>query len=345
MNKYVKFLIENYATVVNSMMKCSHHFSDNALSPYHLEGDIWSHTLMVAKLAELLGTDKNVHLAALLHDIGKPESLLIDIEKCKNSFYGHSGISFWRSIEILNKLELSKEDKIEILSLIALHLDFMNIKNNEGRLRHKFKNNQELLRKLARLYYCDSNGRFSEDEHATREEINTILNTRVINEDVQNKPHQLVLLCGLPCSGKSTFIKNCGVLEYSDASIISRDDILMELSNTDDYQKAWKSADQEKVNLVLEERFIKAVHQRKDVIVDMTNMSRKSRNKFTCRVPKKEYGSKCILFATGLDEITRRNIKRREETNKFIPKEVYLNMERSFTLPMQDEFSEIEWRF
>ena len=342
MKEYIKFLYTNYPDIVEDMRECSHHYSITNLSSYHLEGDVFSHTLMVAKLSELLGTHKNVQLAALLHDIGKPDTREVDHDKKKTMFYGHAGVSFWKSIEILNKLKCSDKDKIEILSLISLHLDFMNIKNNEGRIRHKFKNNQELLIKLAKLYYCDSNGRYSDDEHATREEINTIINTRVINEGSDKRGSTLTLLCGLPCSGKSTYIKESAT---RNDVILNRDSIVIEVAGTDNFNDAWAKVDQEKVNLLLEERFIKAVHERKNIIVDMTNMSRKRRNKFTCRVPQKDYNKKCIIFATELSEIKRRNIKRNEETNKLIPNKVYSDMMRGFSLPMYDDFDNIDWRF
>lgn len=360
MKNYIKFLYENYPILVEDMQHSRHNFIDEEdfkYNKYHMEDSVWAHTCMVAKLGELLldSEDENVKIACLLHDIGKPDTNEFDFEKRKKTFYGHAGVSFWKSIEILNRLipefskempSIQREDKIEILSLIALHLDFMNIKDNPTKIKHRFKNNEDLLRRLAKLYYCDSNGRFAEDEYATRAEIIKLGNTTVLEDKIgiDNNDPTLTLLCGLPCSGKSTYVNDSNILIKEKNIIISRDDILMNEAGTTDYQKAWSTVDHEKVNLILEETFIKAVHERKNIIIDMTNMSRKSRNKFTCRVPN-IYNKKCVIFATGLDVIEERNIRRNQQVKKFIPKEVFLNMQKSFTLPMYDEFDIIDWRF
>ena len=53
----------------------------------------------------------------------------------------------------------------------------------------------------------------------------------------------VIILVGVPLSGKSTLIKSL-LIENSDISIISRDDILMSLYDGNDYNLAWKSVNQ-----------------------------------------------------------------------------------------------------
>jgi tRNA uridine 5-carbamoylmethylation protein Kti12 len=77
---------------------------------------------------------------------------------------------------------------------------------------------------------------------------------------------------------------------------------------------------------------------RENIIVDMTNVSKKSRKKFLGQIPNKEYHKKAIVFITGLDEISKRNANR---PNKYIPDEVYLKMMTGFSYPTYDEFDEI----
>ena len=352
MINYVKYLCNNYPQLVEDMKNSKHSYK-GSYNKYHMEDSVWSHTSMVSKLGELILEPEyeNVKIACLLHDIGKPESREEDHEKGKTTFYGHAGVSFWKSIDILNKMlpeissespSIRREDKIEILSLIALHLSFMDIKDNPTKIRHKFKNNQDLLWKLAKLYYCDSNGRFSyEEDYATRKEILDIGNINVIEDTPDSKYKSITLFCGLPCSGKSTLINK---IKTHNTTVISRDNLLLLEANTDDYQKAWETVDHNKINTLLEESFIRAVHKRKDIIIDMTNMSKKARNKFTSRVPG-EYTKKCVIMATGLEEIKRRNYIRSNENKKHIPNEVLLNMQKSFSLPMYDEFDIIDFVF
>ena len=161
---------------------------------------------------------------------------------------------------------------------------------------------------------------------------------------IEDKNKEIILLCGLPNCGKSTYIRNNN-LDKSH-TIISRDSILLELADTNDYQEAWVKVDHKKVDLLLEEKFIGAVNRKEDIIIDMTNVSSKSRNKFINRVPKKLYSKKCIIFATELSEIKRRNIERSKKDNKFIPEEVILKMMKSFTLPLiGDGFDHVMWEF
>ncbi len=36
----------------------NHNLDDKEINPYHIEGDCWSHTMMVCKIAELKGYDR-----------------------------------------------------------------------------------------------------------------------------------------------------------------------------------------------------------------------------------------------------------------------------------------------
>lgn len=70
MNKLVKDFQLKYPKLCKAMQECSHHYSDTELNPFHLEGDVWSHTMMSCNQA--VNQNKNTQIAALLHDIGKP---------------------------------------------------------------------------------------------------------------------------------------------------------------------------------------------------------------------------------------------------------------------------------
>ena len=46
-----KFQLD-YPELVKLMKESNHHFSEGNLNPYHLEGDIWCHTMMVCLMAK-----------------------------------------------------------------------------------------------------------------------------------------------------------------------------------------------------------------------------------------------------------------------------------------------------
>lgn len=85
-------------------------------NPYHNK-DVWEHTLIaVSKVPE----DFNLRFAALLHDVGKTQTLTTD-EQGIDHFYGHTQASVRIGADVLARLEISKKDAKEILSFIALH--------------------------------------------------------------------------------------------------------------------------------------------------------------------------------------------------------------------------------
>ena len=82
----VKWFQLNFPELTKDMHDCSHHYDAENLNPFHLESDIFTHTMMVYKTAELLSNDNDlVKWSTLLHDTGKPLSkeILDDILKFK----------------------------------------------------------------------------------------------------------------------------------------------------------------------------------------------------------------------------------------------------------------------
>lgn len=82
---------------------------------HHL--DVLMHTLTAVRVAE---PDLTVRLAALLHDIGKPQCFSLD-EKGEGHFYGHAGISESMAREILNRLRFEKKTVGDVCLLIRYH--------------------------------------------------------------------------------------------------------------------------------------------------------------------------------------------------------------------------------
>ncbi len=354
MNKYIEFLCNKYPNLVAKMKKSEHAFIEYgdviSHNPYHLEGSIWSHTLMVCKVAELYNMSENVKIACLLHDIGKIYARQ-QTDKRKVAFYGHAGYSFFMAIEILNKISkelhyLSKEDKIEILSLIALHSEFLELRDKEDKIKQVFRNNKDLYHKALDVFFCDSNGRYFSTDTDKISLTQGMLN-EYKNIDVEKieygfpllKDRRMTILCGLPCSGKSTTAQRYKDIGFT---IISRDDIVMELSGKEKYDEAWKIVDQNKVDKIEQQRFSQAIKENKNIVIDKTNLSRKNRRKYISALPD-NYIVDCLIFATPYDEIMERNTQREGKT---IPKSVYFDMMKSFCLPLKSEgINEIGFTF
>ena len=112
-----------YPELVRKMRECSHHYDSQTLNPYHFEGDIWTHTLLVHLLAVRNYPDNIVlHLATLLHDVGKPVTFT-NVDRIR--FTSHETVGADMAEAICQRLAFSNEDTQRIVSLVKGHMRFM----------------------------------------------------------------------------------------------------------------------------------------------------------------------------------------------------------------------------
>lgn len=359
----ISWFCNNFPEMVSEMKSTEHSAKVESPNPYHLEGSIWTHTMMVLKQSKTFNSPKEVIVACLLHDIGKPlalEDIASDNSEeisSKRHFKGHEGLSYFLAIDILNKmLEQNIIDKIEfnsILRMISLHGTLYNYMKDG-----KSKNEKDFVQKsfnyveymnLVELTKCDSTGRFylSSDKNSAYK-----LGSEIYNADtyVNNYKHRrnkdtslntLELLVGLPGSGKSTYRA-----KYKEASIICRDDTLLKYANDKGiegtYSEVWKSLtedDHKEIDSLLLKNFNKLVKsETPHIIVDLTNMSPKSRRKWIGNVNKDKYFIKATILNTSLYESYERCLQR---PGKKIGFDVLVNMARRFTIPSADEVDEV----
>jgi predicted kinase len=148
----------------------------------------------------------------------------------------------------------------------------------------------------------------------------------------------VMLLVGPTLSGKSTWLRN----NYPDVNVISRDEILMEVAGTRDYNKAFETVDQKLVDKVLADRLSESNINKISTIVDMTNMTKKRRAQ-TLRYFGDDFNKVAVVFPILSDEeYQNRNISRNSSENKWIPPTVIKSMIDSYQEPTYEEgFSNI----
>ena len=143
----------------------------------------------------------------------------------------------------------------------------------------------------------------------------------------------VIMLIGPTLSGKSTYIRN----NYPNVEVISRDEIVMEVFGSRDYNLAFKEVDQKEVDRVLASRLKEANDSKKSVIIDMTNMTVK-RRMATLRNFDKDFSRIAVVFPILSDEeYTKRNIDRNAKENKWIPPFVIKSMIDSYQEPSPAE--------
>lgn len=152
-------------------------------------------------------------------------------------------------------------------------------------------------------------------------------------KNIVTRGPSVTLLIGHPLCGKSTWIRESN----SDAEVISRDALVLEAYGSDDYDAAFGSVDQKKVDTMLKDRLTECAAAKRDCIVDMTNMTAK-RRKHTLSFFGKEYTKIAVVFEPlDIDEIKRRDDKRKAEENKSIPIGVIESMIKSYQTPTKEE--------
>jgi predicted kinase len=308
---------------------------------------------MVLNVAKMMKYEGEILVSSLLHDLGKPATCEANHEKKRNSFFNHEGVSFWKAIEIVKKLTDIHSERELILKLISLHsviFDNMKEKKVNKSLMLKFRKDPLFLADIKKQVISDVMGRFCHDTEDVRDTFEIIFDNEFYEEfklvcdeeDKFSKTNTLTILIGIPRSGKSTWIKNNVTTEV----VISRDDILMQFASKkygtttySDCFKAVSSDDQLEIDSLLNQKFQGSVRENKDIVVDMTNMSRKSRRRWGASFKGKR---KAIVFATEFSEIVRRNEQDKIEIGKYIPEHVLFSMSKNFVYPQYDEFDEIE---
>lgn len=334
-DQITRWFIQNYPDLYNDMRN-SEHSPRGSINPYHGEGSVWTHTMMVMIYLDAKFKNSILTIAGLLHDIGKPEVQEF-IPACndkpdKYRFSNHESVSAIKSIEILNHLQkdfkISNNDKDLIFKIISLHGTYLENKD------------VFLLDYLMKFREGDKNGAIRIDPS---EMILTQYTPRkFLKRKEQERTKHCIIAVGMPNSGKSTFFNDP---KYSDYFILSRDKACLdffELKNNRKctYNEAFEfSLNSEGFEDYFNEMIKKAKLQ-KNVIVDMTMLSLKSRRKMISNFP--DFNLDCKVFATCMKTIQEREIKRSKE-GKSIPEGVYFNMMKTFVVPVLDEgFNSIE---
>ncbi|MFA9422460.1 MAG: HDIG domain-containing metalloprotein [Sedimentibacter sp.] len=128
---------------------------------HHKEGNAWKHTMLVIDYAaqeKNKSKNKRVFMwAALLHDIGKPDTT--KIIKGKITSYDHEKVGAVLAKEFLNELSRDKIFIGKVTALIRWHMQILHVvKNNRFADIRNMKEETD-INEVALLGYCDRLGR------------------------------------------------------------------------------------------------------------------------------------------------------------------------------------------
>jgi predicted kinase len=143
----------------------------------------------------------------------------------------------------------------------------------------------------------------------------------------------VMMLIGPTLSGKSTYIRN----NYPNTEVISRDEIVMQVFGSRDYNLAFKEVNQKEVDRILSLRLKEANDLKKSVIIDMTNMTAKRRLATLINFDENFSRIAIVFPILPEEEYTKRNIDRNAKENKWIPPAVIKSMIDSYEEPTSEE--------
>lgn len=114
--------------MIQDLRKCDHAFDSTKLNPWHLEGDVWSHTMITLSQIEA-GDNPNdiidvcsVILSAICHDFGKVVTRGISEKNERVHFYAHEFASVQPATDFLyflkEKYNWSDEFFTKIINIV-----------------------------------------------------------------------------------------------------------------------------------------------------------------------------------------------------------------------------------
>ena len=152
---------------------------------------------------------------------------------------------------------------------------------------------------------------------------------------------ELVMLCGIPCSGKSTYVEKLKKLDYwKDSVVLSTDNYIEKIAQEHNttYNEIFEDCISDATSQ-LEIAFIEAKDKGRNIIWDQTNLSIKSRRKKLSKLPS-FYARGVIYFTISLEDALERNENRE---GKYIPKSVLKRMWHQFEIPtINEDFDYVE---
>ncbi|ANH51152.1 putative polyA polymerase [Campylobacter phage PC5] len=314
-------------------------------NPYHLEKTVLDHTIMVLnKVEDLFKNDKDYKVlmfGAALHDLGKiftREVITKDGRTVKVRFINHENVGVYYACDVLSKFDLSEEETIKIIKIVAYHDIY---KYNIDELKRKFTYDD--LQLLYKFSICDLLGRITHTPKPTDiyKQIKSLeyYGTKGIDS---SKP-TITMLIGVPGVGKSTL---CNQYE----NVVSRDDVLMSYGknkfNLETYSEIWSKLsqdDQKEIDNIFKFKLNRLLQQGKDVVINNINTSRKSLLNSSSLI--KNYNKVAIVILCPYNTILERIEKRLLETGKEISKNIVDDFIKSMRLPTLEEFDKISFKW
>jgi tRNA nucleotidyltransferase (CCA-adding enzyme) len=144
---------------------------------HHPEGDVWKHTMMVvdeaAKVKHKSKDSKAFMWAALLHDIGKPDTTRV--KKGKITSYNHEKVGAELAKEFLYRCGVEESFVMKVAALIRWHMQILFVVNGLPFAEVKKMKEEASVEEVALLGWCDRMGRGHSNKKVEKENMELFL--------------------------------------------------------------------------------------------------------------------------------------------------------------------------
>jgi len=144
---------------------------------HHPEGNVWNHTMLVidnaARKKHKSKNQKVFMWAALLHDIGKPDTTRI--RKGKITSYDHEKVGAVLARQFLNEFTADDVFINEVTALIRWHMQILHVVRDLPFADIKTMKEETDIHEVALLGYCDRMGRKNPDVNKEKQNIDVFI--------------------------------------------------------------------------------------------------------------------------------------------------------------------------
>jgi len=230
-SKILFWFCRSYPEMVARMRSTLHSYDSRKLNKYHLEDDVWSHTLLVLKSVDVSEINEEwkretLYLISLLHDCGKVFKRNSHTPG-KISFFDHDIAAVHFAIQVLKDKFLNCLENDDFLSDDTIFGNIMYFslntignhnkcyKANSIEEIRKILNNDINLEKVFRIFSeADKEGRFCYEKDSYLDHFkntNRICEEQPLNiDDIKHW-----IYCGVPGSGKDSIAQQAGLNIFS----------------------------------------------------------------------------------------------------------------------------------
>lgn len=156
--------------------------------------------------------------------------------------------------------------------------------------------------------------------------------------EIKDARPRLIMAIGPSGSGKSTLFRKLKA-ENPNLEVFSLDLLRHEFYDPKDYARAWKMSVEDKTFLQrANQRFLELLKQRKDLFVDNTNLTPKSRKFYLEQAKNMGFKTIAYVFNVDLDTLIARQTTRGD---KNVPAEAVRQQFSVMKRPVENEFDEV----